>query len=88
MRASQLAAYKPMWPIATLYRDTTATPDVWIWLGEMPDIAGINMAYFSGGDIITVGGQDWVIFPVVRNQYLNADTEESWNAGVAYKKVT
>ena len=84
----RLNAYKPFIPIEVLYRDVTTAPDTWILMGTQPDIALVNMKHFNPGDTITFGGEDWLVFPWVRKQHLLADTEESWNAGVAYRKIT
>jgi hypothetical protein len=86
-RSSQLSAHKILIPIPVLWRDAVVSPDTWKWLGEMPDIALFNMAYFTGGDEIAVASDTYMVFPWVRKQYTNGNVEESWNAGVAYKKV-
>jgi hypothetical protein len=88
MRASSLGAYKIISPITALYRDATTNPDTWRWLGQMPGIGLINMNNFDDGDEFTVGSDTYMVFPWVRKQYLTSDTEESWNAGVAYLKET
>lgn len=87
IRNSVLNAYVPIIPIPVVYRDTAPTPDLMIWLGQMRDIGIVNIANLSPGDEITVGADTWIVFPWVRKQYLLANTEESWNAGVAYKKL-
>ena len=80
-------AYKPFIPIPLVYYDVGEAPDTWEWLGEWPDMAIVNMTGFTPGQEITVGTDTWTVFPWVRKQYLQASTEESWNAGVAYKKI-
>lgn len=87
MRASQLAAHKLMIPVVAMLRSTAASPHTWRYLGEMPDVRLLNIHFFNPGDEITVGADTYVVFPWVRKQYLVSNTEESWNAGVAYKKV-
>lgn len=87
LTSSRLNAYKPLIPMPLIWRNTATAPDTWKLLGHQPDISIVNMKHFSPGDEITVGADTWVVFPWVRKQYLLADTEESWNAGVAYKKV-
>ena len=83
---SNLNAYVPITPIPVIYRDTSTTPDTWIWLGQQAGIGVVNMENFSSGDEITLGGETWIVFPWVRKQYLEDNTEESWNAGYAYRK--
>lgn len=87
MRSSQLNSYKILMPITIWYRDTLDTPDEVIPLGEMPNVAMVNMANFSPGEEITVGSDTWMVFPWVRKQRLDAGTEESRHGGYAYKKV-
>lgn len=87
MRTSQLNSYKILIPITLWYRDTTDTPDEVIPLGEMPNVAVVNMANFSPGEEIAVGSDTWMVFPWVRKQMLSVDTEESRHGGFAYKKV-
>ena len=86
IRASQANAHKLLLPIGLLLRSTATSPHTWRWLGEMPDIALFNMHSYAPGDEIVVGGTDtWVVYPWVRKQALLANTEESWNAGIAYR---
>lgn len=88
MRNSQLNLYVPLAPVLVYYVNTLDVPDTYFLLGQMPDIAIVNIHNFSPGDEVTIGSDTWKIFPWVRKQFLQADTEESWNAGVAYKKIT
>lgn len=81
-------AYKPFVPIPVVYYDRAAAPDTWRWIGEQPDVAVMNMRAFTAGQEVTIGGDTWMVFPLVRKQYLQVDTEESWMAGMAYKKIT
>lgn len=80
-------AYKPFMPIPLITRNTAAAPDTWLWLGEWPDVAIVNMTSFTPAQEITIGSDTWMVFPWVRKQYLQVNTEESWNAGIAYKKI-
>jgi hypothetical protein len=43
-------------------------------------------ANIDPGQIINIAGDDWYFFPWIRKQFLQNDTEESWNAGVAYRR--
>ena len=85
LTTAQLNLYKPLIPIGAVFRDTSTSPDTWYLLGTQPDVAIINIANFSAGDDITVGSDTWRVFPWVRKQFLENDTEESRNAGIAYK---
>lgn len=80
-------AYKPLIPIPVIYLDKNAAPDTWRWLGEWPDVMYVNMHAFTPAQEITVGTDTWTVFPWVRKQHLEVGTEESWNMGIAYKKI-
>lgn len=88
LRLSTLTAFKPMAPLVYLTRDTGPVPDVMRLLGTHPDIRGINMANLDPGETFTVAGETWFVFPWVRKQFLQNDTEESWNGGMAYRQET
>lgn len=88
MRYSSPNAYKPFIPIPIVYVDKVAAPDTWRWMGEQPDVSIMNMHGFTPGQEVTIGSDAWKVFPLVKKQYLLGDTEESWNSGIAYKKIT
>lgn len=90
VRASSLNSHKLILPITTYLVDTSTAPDTYRLLGTMPDVGIINVGNLSSGDEITVGSDTYKVFPWVRKQYTAGgagNTEESWNGGVAYKKV-
>ncbi len=87
LEVSTINAYKPLIPIPVMVRDLNTAPDSLYYLGEQPDVALVNMANFNPGDTITVGSDTWFVFPWVRKQKLEVNTEESWNAGIAYKQI-
>ncbi len=87
-RISQLNAFKPLIPMGVLYMDDSTTPDSLYLLGFQADVALINIGNLDPREELLVGSDTWVVFPLVRKQFLQANTEESWNSGVAYKKVT
>ena len=88
IRISQLNAFKPLIPMGVLYVDNNPTPDSVYLLGFQQDVALVNIGNINPKEEFTVGSDTWVVFPLVRKQYLLTDTEESWNCGIAYKKVT
>lgn len=81
-------AYKPLIPIDILYIDQATAPDTYCWLGHQRDVAVVNLKHLANGDELIVGGDTWKVFPWVKKQFLNANTEESWNAGWAYRKFS
>ena len=62
-------------------------PDLYRRVGFMADVRQVNIANIAPGQIITIAGDQWYFFPWVRKQFLINDTEESWNAGIAYRRV-
>jgi hypothetical protein len=84
---SNLTGIVPMVPNHVFYRNTTPGTPRWFHLGVQPDVRLLNMKNFQAGDVITVGSEDWMIFPAARKQYLTSDSEESWNMGIAYRKT-
>ena len=46
-----------------------------------------NIANLDPGQVINIAGDDWYFFPWTRKQFLQNDTEETRNAGVAYRRV-
>jgi len=56
-------------------------------IGEVPDVFRINMKNFTPGALITVGSDDYRVFPVVNSDVINtlADQEYSGYEGYAYK---
>ena len=85
MRASQAAAHKLMLPVMLIIRNTAVTPHSWKYLGELPDLRLMNINFFAPKDSISVGADTYKVFPWTRKQKLDSNTDESWNAGVAYK---
>lgn len=87
-RMSQLNAFKPLIPVGVWYNDDSDSPDIIRILGFQADVAMINIGNLDPKQEFTIGSDTWIVFPLVRKQHLEVNTEESWNAGVAYKKVT
>lgn len=84
---SNLTGLVPMVPNHVFYRNPNTSPVRWYHLGVQPDVRILNMKNFNAEDVLTIGGEDWMIFPAVRKQFLQADSEESWNMGIAYRRT-
>lgn len=85
-RLSQLTAFKPLIPQPVFMANTSLAPDQVMLLGTQPDVRMVNMANIEPGEVLTVAGEDWYCFPwVVKKRDLD-NTEESWNAGTAYRR--
>lgn len=61
--------------------------------GSPPKLRYVNMAHYAAGDELTVGGETWKVFPVIRkHQPNNSGTDQdvslegSQNIGIAYLK--
>ncbi len=85
-RLSALTAFKPLIPIPILVKDTAPLPDTARLLGTWPDVRVVNMANLDPTEQFVIAGETWFIFPWVRKQFLQNDTEESWNGGLAYRQ--
>lgn len=71
-----------------IYRRTNAPiPDELMPLGTLPDIRAVNIHFFNPGQEFTQDGETWKTFPWVRKRFLQDNQEESWNMGIAYKKI-
>ena len=76
----------PMYPIEVFYRNNVPAIDEVMYLGQMPDVQGVNIANFVGGQEVTVGSDTWVVFPSWTQS--GTQSNETREQGVAYKKVT
>lgn len=56
-------------------------------IGKLPDVYRINMKNFNPGDTITIGSDDYKVFPLVNSDTVNtvANDEYSGYEGLAYK---
>ena len=77
----------PMMPIELFWADKDAVGGrAMYYIGKAPYVAHIQHEGIIVAQEITVGGDDWIVFPAVRKKYEQDDTEESWNMGIMYKK--
>ncbi len=86
IRISLGSAYKPLIPVPLELLDTGPAPDLVRRVGFQADVRMVNIANIDPGQVINIAGEDFYFFPWVRKQFLENDTEESWNAGVAYRR--
>lgn len=87
-RLSQLTAFKPLIPIPVMLGNTSPIPDTARLMGTWPDVRVVNMANLDPSETFVIAGETWFVFPWTRKQFLQNDTEESWNAGLAYRQET
>lgn len=57
--------------------------------GHVRDMRYVNMRYIQPGEIITIGTDEWQVWPLVRrvDVVVNDDTEQSGYYGLAYRRV-
>ena len=84
---SLLNAFKPMATMPVELLNFSGTPDQVRRVGYKADARMVNIANLDPAQIINIAGDNWYFFPWVRKQFLKNNTEESWNAGIAYKRV-
>lgn len=83
--ADDTLSHQNLYPVLQWYIDTT-TGDTHP-LGWMKDTRGINIANWSAGDVIQIGGEEWQVFPTRRKWLSGALTNTSGNQGAAYRRV-
>jgi hypothetical protein len=88
MPANPANGFVPLIPIQVYHRQDAYSPERWRLLGYAPDMRVINLKHLAVGDEFTVGTDTWMVFPWCRKRHAKDDTQESWNAGFAYKKNT
>lgn len=84
-RSDVATGHIPLYPWAIFLRDFTA--NFVYFLGDIPDIRGVDMFNFSPGQEITVGSDIWIVFPQVRRTEANI-VGRTYYAGIAYRKNT
>lgn len=81
---NKTTGYVPMYSIGCFYVDTVN--NFCYLMGWMPDVRGISIQSFAPKDEVTIGSDDWVIFPLAQRD-INGGSNTA-TMGVAYKKVT
>jgi hypothetical protein len=99
---NQRSSMCPIWLHAwnSLTPNTAAT--AFILLGHIPDMRFISMDGRDPGETLTIGGDDWLIFPMHMKRSTNQDTVDAYTTtdlgsaprnssnlmGLAYRKVS
>ena len=86
-RLSEAVAYKPLIPCPLEVINYASAPDAVYRVGYQADVRMVNIGNLDPAQVINIAGDNWYFFPWVRKQFLQNNTEESWNAGIAYKRV-
>ena len=84
-RSDVATGHIPMYPLGVFLRDWTN--DFTYFLGSQPDVRGIDMFNFASGQTVTIGSDQWVLFPTARRTEDNV-INRTYYQGFAYKKVT
>lgn len=56
------------------------------YIGYPNDLKTVNLKYLNAKDIITIGGEDWMVFPAKSKQYVDTYTCYSDTIGYAYRR--
>lgn len=78
----------PIIPMEVFYNRADASYDGWYYLGRMHNIGHIHLHGIDPAQELTVGSDTYIAFPMVRKSVIGGNNQESWNAGIIYKKVT
>ncbi len=87
---SQLNSFKPLIPIPLYQWHFGSVPDRARLLGYVPDMRHISLLGLNVSQEITVASDTWTVFPITRKGNFGSsfNQEQSFDYGVAYKKVT
>jgi hypothetical protein len=79
--------YLPIIPCDLYYYDFNGSESEELYyLGRLPYVGHIQMTGIDPQQALTVGADEWVIYPGVRKSMVQANNQESWNMGIIYKK--
>ena len=84
---SEHNGFVPLVPMNYALVDTAPLPDNMYFLGSYPDVRAVNLRSLAPGQEYVIDTDTWVVFPVIRKDYVNSTTQCSANHGIAYKKV-
>lgn len=63
---------------------TSDTPDTLRFVGQVPDLAAVNIQNLAPGASIFIGSDEWIVFPWVQKNG-GTGNENSGNHGIAYR---
>jgi len=86
---SLLANASPLVPMHVFGKFEFNATDSWGALGTIPDVFRVNMQDFTPGETITIGTDDYVIFPVINSDIINTVNGDEYTGyeGYAYKVI-
>jgi hypothetical protein len=85
--ASLLSNMKPLLPIYLGVATTIDGGTRFAPVGQIPDVYRVSMKGFSPGQVITIGGVDYAVFPQVNSDVINTAANEQYSGyeGFAYR---
>jgi len=86
IRSNPGNGFVSMAPLQVYYR-RLLSPEQWFKLGTIPGMRGINIHFINPAEAFTIGADTWRCFPYVRKQFLQLNTDESGNWGIAYRQA-
>ncbi len=89
IQKSLLANASPLVPMTVFGKFDFNSNDSFAALGTIPDVFRINMKDFSPAETITIGSDDYVVFPAVNSDVINTVNGEEYSGyeGYAYKII-
>jgi hypothetical protein len=86
---SNLSGYQPLVPIMFGIRVNFEGANRSTIIGQMPDIRRVSMKYFTPAQVITVGADDWQVFPMVNSDTVNTTNGQEYSGyeGFAFKRI-
>lgn len=86
---SLLANASPLVPMTVMGKFEFNANESWAALGTIPDVFRVNMQNFTPGETITIGTDDYVIFPAVNSDIINTVNGDEYTGyeGYAYKVI-
>lgn len=84
-RSDVATGHIPIYPLAIFTYDFSN--NFCYFLGNIPDIRGIEVFNFAPGQEVTIGSDVWVVFPTARRTEDSVENR-TYYQGVCYKKVT
>lgn len=82
----ELSGFSLLFPITAWFNDAGPSPDAASFLGQVPDVFGVNMESIDPQEVLTFGGDDYRVFPLA-SKLGAVDTPNSGLYGLAYREV-
>jgi len=77
---SLLANASPLVPMTVFGKFTFNSVTSWAALGTIPDVFRINMQNFTPGESITIGTDEYIVFPAVNSDIINTVNGDEYTA--------